>query len=55
VWAGGSVCIIVGGVSYVVPISLSRMPRPEQNVAGSRAAMVTSAWRASTQAPGSAA
>ena len=30
VWAGGSVCIIVGGVAYSAPISKVRMPLPEQ-------------------------
>ena len=52
VCAGGSVCIIVGGDSYVAPISMTRIPRAELKVAGSVETVMTSSWRLSAQKPG---
>ena len=43
--------MIVGGEAYSTPISCTRMPLLEQNVAGSAEAAITSACRDSTQKP----
>ncbi len=51
VCAGGSVCIMVGGVAYSLPISKTMIPRPEQKVSGSRETVTTSACRLATQNP----
>ncbi len=42
---------MVGGDGYSAPISMVRMPLPEQKVAGSREMATTSAWRLATQKP----
>ena len=51
VCCGGSVCIMVGGLGYSAPISMTRMPFPELNVSGSRETAVTSAWRLTNHRP----
>ena len=51
VCSGGSVCIIVGGLSYSSPISMVRIPLPEQKRSGSVLTSCTSAKRLSAQKP----
>ena len=47
----GSVCIIVGGLGYSVPISNTKIPLPEQNRLGSTDASCTGAWWDATHHP----
>jgi hypothetical protein len=42
---------MVGGEGYSAPISMVRMPLPEQKVSGSREMATTSSWRLATQNP----
>ena len=42
---------MVGGAGYSAPISMVRIPLPEQKVSGSREMATTSSWRLATQKP----
>ena len=51
VWSGGSVCIIVGGDGYSMPISMVRIPPLELNRRESVETSWTSSYRLSAQNP----